>query len=356
MKAVSLFSGAGGMDLGAELAGIKVIYANDNDADSCETYSKNFPDTTVVCSDVKELNLDSIPKADILLGGYPCQSFSLGGNRDPEKDERTYLYLEYAKVLSKIQPKFFIAENVSGLTGVKGGKFFNDQLEAFQKIGPGYVISRRIVDAKEYGVPQSRRRVLLVGVRKDLNKAFIFPEPTHGKGKDLLPYSSHGDAIKDLPLDQEGDYYHRPHDPDKGFSWYFMSRNRKSPWDGPAYTVVANWRHITLHPASPTMKMVWSDLKNGFKQKWEFTGEYEHLSEDPSRPILKEPRRLTWQECARIQTFPDNFVFCGKVESKFRQIGNAVPVLLAKTMLSRIVDGSGLSDVPSEGERFGVFD
>ena len=103
MKAVSLFSGAGGMDLGAELAGIEVIFANDNDEDSCKTYSKNFPKCEVICKDIKELDLDSIPKADLLLGGYPCQSFSLGGKRDPEKDERTYLYLEYAKVLKKIR-------------------------------------------------------------------------------------------------------------------------------------------------------------------------------------------------------------------------------------------------------------
>lgn len=359
MKAISLFSGAGGMDLGAEMAGIDVVFANDNDADSCSTYSKNFSNTTVVCGDVKELDYSKLPDADILLGGYPCQSFSLAGKRDPEKDERTYLYLEYAKVLEKVQPKYFVAENVSGLTGVQGGKFFKEQLDAFHKIGPGYVISRKVVDAKDYGVPQSRRRVLLVGVRKDLKQAYIFPEPTHGKpGSGLTPYASHGEAIKDLPLDAEGEYYHRPHDPDKGFSWYFMSRNRKSPWDGPAFTVVANWRHITLHPGSPTMKMVWSDLKNGFKQKWEFTDEYEHLSANPNRPFLKEPRRLSWRECARIQTFPDSFIFEGKIESKFRQIGNAVPVLLAKTMLSRIVDGTGLAEIPKENVQLqlGIFD
>lgn len=355
LKAVSLFCGAGGMDLGAEMAGVKVIFANDIDHDSCKTYQRNFPHTKVIEGDVKDIK--SFPKVDILLGGYPCQSFSLGGKRNPEKDHRTYLYQEYARVLELIEPKYFIAENVSGLTGVMGGKFFKAQLEAFQKVGRyGYTISRKIVDARDYGVPQKRRRVLLIGVRKDLNKAYIFPEPTHGKGIGLKPYTSHGEAIKDLPLNPEGEYYHRPHDPDGGFSWYFMSRNRKSNWDEPSYTVVANWRHTTLHPASPVMKIVWSDLKNGFKQKWEFTKEFEQLKNDPKRPILKIPRRLSWRECARIQTFPDRFIFEGKnVESKFRQIGNAVPPLLAKIIVERIISREGLGNIPQQAQQLGIF-
>lgn len=357
LTAVSLFSGAGGMDLGAELAGVEVIFANDIDHDSCETYRRNFPNATVVEGDIKEIK--DFPHADLLLGGYPCQSFSMGGKRKPEDDIRTNLYMEYARVLEIIQPKYFIAENVSGLTGVQGGKFFKAQLEAFQNIGKyGYTISRQILDASEYGVPQKRKRVLIIGVRKDIGKAYEFPKPTHGKNG-LLPFASHGEAIKDLIEDQEGHYYHRPHDPDKGFSWYFMSRNRKANWDGPAFTVVANWRHTTLHPASPTMKMVWSDLKNGFKQKWEFTDEYEHTKVDPTRPILKEPRRLSWRECARIQTFPDSFVFEGKnVQSKINQIGNAVPPLLAKVIIERIVTGEGLIDIPTEKQQMalGIFD
>jgi DNA (cytosine-5)-methyltransferase 1 len=125
-------------------------------------------------------------------------------------------------------------------------------------------------------------------------------------------------------------------------SWYFMSRNRKKKWDEPAFTVVANWRHITLHPACPTMEMTWSNLSDGFKQRWDFTDKYEHIEDNPDRLILKEPRRLSWRECARIQTFPDNFEPVGKVESKFQQIGNAVPPMLAKAIFEHLLSGKGL--------------
>jgi DNA (cytosine-5)-methyltransferase 1 len=127
-----------------------------------------------------------------------------------------------------------------------------------------------------------------------------------------------------------------------------MSRNRKAAWDKPAFTVVANWRHITLHPASPIMKLTWSNLADGWKQRWDFHDEYEHTESDPSRPTLDEPRRLSWRECARIQTFPKRFTPAGSTESKFNQIGNAVPPQLAKCMLQEIVSGAGLVS-PQEG-------
>ena len=122
LKAISLFSGAGGMDLGAKLSGIDVIYANEIDPLIASSLAKNFPETEVTAKDIKEVN--SFPKADIVFGGYPCQSFSMGGKRNPKKDSRTYLYLEFARVLNEVQPKFFVAENVSGLSKLKGGLIF----------------------------------------------------------------------------------------------------------------------------------------------------------------------------------------------------------------------------------------
>ena len=119
---------------------------------------------------------------------------------------------------------------------------------------------------------------------------------------------------------------------------------KKKPWDEPSYTVVANWRHITLHPACQTMKLTWSNLADGFKQRWDFSGEYEHLDKDSTRPILETPRRLSWRECSRIQTFQHDFEPVGSVESKFQQIGNAVPPLLAKSIIEPLVDGKGLLD------------
>lgn len=345
LRAISLFSGCGGMDIGAERAGVEIIFANDIDADACATLSKNFRNTEVACGDIGQIKV--FPEADLIIGGYPCQSFSMGGNRKPQDDARTFLYLHFARCLKLIQPKFFIAENVSGLQKIKSGSFLNEQMSAFLNAGKfGYRVTYQVVDAKEYGVPQSRKRIFLVGVRKDLGMIYEFPPPTHGKRSKknpcLRPFASHGEAIKDLPLWPSGEFYERPHDPEGHFSWYYMSRNRKGPWDGPSYTIVANWRHITLHPASPVMKLTWSDLANGWKQRWDFSEEYEHIKTDPNRPILDVPRRLSWRECARIQTFPKAFHVEGCVESKFTQIGNAVPPLLAEVIVGHLVSGKGL--------------
>jgi DNA (cytosine-5)-methyltransferase 1 len=332
--------------LGAEQAGMEVVYANELVELFAQTLRMNFTHTEVVSGDIT--NITDFPKADVVMGGYPCQSFSMGGKRNPKNDHRTYLYLEFARVLDVVNPKFFVAENVSGLSKLRGGVFLNEQIAAFKDRGEhGYDITFKILNTHDYGVPQKRKRIVLVGVRKDLGLRYAVPEPTHGKGAGLLPYASHGDAIKDLPLWPEGEFYERPDD--KGnFSWYFMSRNRKADWDGPAFTVVANWRHTTIHPASPTMKLEWSDLANGFKQKWYFSDEYEHLATDATRPTLEKPRRLSWRECARIQTFPDSFQFAGNTEQKITQIGNAVPVEFAKIILERIANGSGLVPITKD--------
>lgn len=351
MKAISLFSGAGGLDFGAEAAGITVDYANEIDSDACATLREYFPNTEVDCRDIKQVK--SFPKGDILIGGYPCQSFSMGGNRNPGRDSRTALYLEFARCLGEIQPKFFVAENVSGLRQIQGGRFLHEQFDAFENAGIlGYRINFAVLDAKDYGVPQRRKRIFLVGVRRDLGMKYEFPTPTHGKGASpkhgLLPYASHGDAINDLPLWPSGEFYERPHDPEGHMSWYFMSRNRKAAWDEPSFTVVANFRHVTLHPACPVMKLTWSNLADGFKQRWDFSDEYEHLEGHPDRPTLEIPRRLSWRECARIQMFPKNFEPTGNLESKFNQVGNAVPVGLAFAILRPIVDGTGLREARDE--------
>ena len=197
-----------------------------------------------------------------------------------------------------------------------------------------------LLNAADYGVPQFRKRVVIVGVRQDLANGFEFPKPTHAKPKiaskvGLLPHASHGAVIANLPPFPVGEYYERPHDPQGNFAWYFMSRNRRHRWDGPAFTVVANYRHITLHPASPVMELEWSDLANGWKQKWRFTDTYDHLQFCPSFPRLS-PRRLSWQEAAAIQTFPKRFVPTGTLEEKFAQIGNAVPPLLMQQVLRQV--------------------
>lgn len=353
LTAISLFSGCGGIDFAARDLGIDVRFANDVIPETEITFQNYFPEVDFHLQDIRQL--DKFPKVDIVTGGYPCQSFSMGGKRNPANDPRTFLFKEFARVVDSVKPKYFVAENVSGLKSVQDGQWLKLQLDTFNSIGGhGYNIAMTVLNARDYGVPQRRKRVLIVGVRKDLGLFYHFPKPTHGdplKEKSLLPYTSHGEAIKHLPLDAPGEFYERPHDPEGNFSWYYMSRNRKANWFGPAFTVVANFRHITLHPASPTMKLVWSNLADGFKQKWDFSDEYEHLQIDSSLPKLEQPRRLSWREAALIQTFPDNFEPAGKLEKKFEQIGNAVPPGLMKAVLKPIVDGSGLHPFPGEHEQ-----
>jgi DNA (cytosine-5)-methyltransferase 1 len=348
MKAISLFAGCGGADFGLKKLGVDVVYANEILPYACESLKTYFPHTDVENADIREIT--KFPKVDLVVGGYPCQSFSLAGKRDPEKDPRSYLFKEFARAVDSINPKYFVAENVSGMKGVAEGRFLSEQRTLFSNLGSGYRISERVVDARDYGIPQRRRRIFIVGVRSDLDQIFAFPRETHGdekkirKAKHLLPYTSHGDAIAHLPVDCPGEFYERPHDEKGHMSWYYMSRNRKAAWDAPAFCVVANFRHITLHPACQTMHCVWSNLADGYKQKWEFSGQYEHLEADPARPTLEVPRRLSWRECAAIQTFPKDFEPTGKLEHKFEQIGNAIPPQLFEKMFQGLIDGTALDD------------
>ncbi|WP_093212810.1 MULTISPECIES: DNA cytosine methyltransferase [unclassified Variovorax] len=343
-RVISLFSGAGGMDFGSHAAGFETVLALDNFPAATETFACHFPEADVVTGDIYEFNeskKNPYPKADVLTGGYPCQSFSMGGVRNPSKDDRSNLFLGFAAAVNKIKPKVFIAENVSGLAKLNKGEWFHKQLAVYEnELSAKYHVHTMLLNAADYGVPQFRKRVLIVGVRDDVSDSFEFPDPTHTKPKlaekaGLLPHASHGEAIKHLPPHPAGEYYERPHDPEGNFAWYFMSRNRRHRWDSPAFTVVANFRHITLHPASPKMELEWSDLANGWKQKWRFTTEYDHLKFSPKFPSL-QPRRLSWREAAAIQTFPATFSPGGNLEEKFEQIGNAVPPLLMEQIMKQV--------------------
>ena len=345
---ISLFSGCGGMDLGAERAGAKIVLANDSMKAAAETHAKNFK-ARFIHGPVEQI--ERFPRADLVIGGYPCQSFSMGGVRDPDRDHRTQLYQHFARCVDEVSPKFFVAENVSGLRALQNGRFLDEQLELFSRAGQegGYNLAVRLLRAEEHGVPQRRKRLFIVGVRRDLKLHYWFPQATHAKieaavKKGLEPFTSHGDQIAGLPLWPTGEFYERPHDPDGHFAWYYMSRNRKASWAAPSFTVVANWRHITLHPAGPVMRLTWSDLADGWKQRWDFAEEFEHTVAQPERPVLEVPRRLSWRECALIQTFPPGFEPAGDAERKFEQIGNAVPPMLAEAVVRPLLDGSGLRE------------
>lgn len=348
LTGVSLFSGCGGSDLGAKRAGVNIVFANDSFAPAVETYNKHkaiisSESTDVRANDVRDIA--TFPDCDILIGCYPCQSFTMGGPRSPESDERTNLYKEFLRCLKQTRPRYFVVENVAGMQLLEGGRYLYEQIKAFSEAYKGYLVSFMPLDAKDFGVPADRKRLILVGVRRDVGAYYWFPRPTHGPNSESgQAYASHGDALEGLPLDRPNEYYHPEKDP---FSWWFMSRNRKRAWDAPAYTVVSNWRHVTLHPASPTMQMISSDWRNGSKQAWDFTSEFEHIIAHPNRPVLERPRRLSWRECGVLQTFPREIEPAGSVQAKYWQFGNAVPPLLMEQIVRNITSGAGLQSKES---------
>lgn len=333
MKTISLFSGAGGLDLGAVAAGAEIVFANDVLAEAAEAHGQLIPNANFFLGDIR--GISQFPDADLVMGGYPCQPFSLGGARRPDADERSVLFREFARCVESVKPSFFVAENVAGLRGLGGRRWLNEQLTAFSELG--YKISWQILKADEHGVPQRRRRLFIVGVRSDRCERFDF---------DALPRTRsvpHGDVIAHLPSWPEGEFYERADDPDSNWSWYYMSRNRKAPWDGPSYTVLANYRHTPVHPASPAMELEWSNLADGWKQRWRFSNRFEHVEGDAQRLTLPTPRRLAWREGSLLQTFPEWFSPPGSLRRKFELIGNAVPPRLGETLVRGITTQSALA-------------
>jgi len=331
LTVVSLFSGCGGLDLGFTKAGFKLIYANDNDPAVWETFEKNHG-IQIDRRSINDIKSGDIPEGDGIIGGPPCQSWSLAGEMRGVEDERGRLFYEYIRILNDLRPKFFLAENVPGIVSRTHMPEFKRILSKFAEIG--YNVSFRILDARDYGVPQERRRVIVVGYLKELGAIFAFPPPTHSKnggiapdGRRLEKWSTLRDAIGDLPEAVPALEKNRPNPDAKvpnhefmngSFSSIYMSRNRRRDWDEPSYTIQAGGRHAPLHPSSAKMVKVGED-------KWEFDGQ------NPKY------RRLSVRECARIQTFPDSFIFHYKnVAEGYRMVGNAVPVRLAETLARKI--------------------
>ena len=248
----------------------------------------------LVCENISKVDLSTIPVTDIMLGGFPCQGFSLSGPRKID-DSRNSLYKHYVEVVKKNKPKIFIGENVKGILTMGNGSIIEAIIEEFSECG--YNVFYQLVNAKNYGVPQDRERVIIVGFRKDLNiNEFSIPQYL-GKSCNLK------DAIGDLPSAKPNEVCNAP------FSSRYMSRNRKRNWDEVSYTIPAMAKQVTLYPGSPDMIKKDKDL-------WEFgkTG---------------VTRRLSWKEAAAIQTFPREIEFFGNLTEIYKQIGNAVPVKLA---------------------------
>lgn len=295
---VSLFCGAGGLDIGFEKQGFKTIWANDVNEDACITH-KSWSDAEIVCGDIGGLKFDNIPKSDVILGGFPCQGFSLAGPRKID-DSRNVLYRYFVKLVSEKEPLVFVAENVKGLLTLGNGEIINAIVDDFSS--KGYNVEYHLVNAANYGVPQDRNRVLIVGVRKDIKKKFIKPEEC--KNKYTLE-----DALKNMEEQKVEDICFAP------YSSRYMSRNRKRNWDEVSFTIPAMAKQVPLWPGSPNMEKIGQD-------KWVFGDGI--------------TRRLSYREAARIQTFDDNIEFHGDLTSKYRQIGNAVPVKLAEAFAGNV--------------------
>ena len=294
MRVVSLFSGAGGLDFGFIKAGHQILWANDLYRDAVEKDQKNIGNH-IVCEDISKISTSDIPDCDIVIGGFPCQGFSVANTKRHVDDERNVLYKQLLRVIRDKNPKFFLAENVKGILSIGKGKVFQMILDDFQSIG--YNVQYRVLNAADYGVPQTRLRVIIVGVRKDVHFEYKYPSPTNSKdGANGLPrWVSVSDALKDIP---DPDLPNNL--PNHNYSKYKLSFNgyighRPLNPDMPAPTVTAR-----------------GDDKGGVV-------------------ILPHPtaaRRMSCRELATIQSFPLDYEFQGNRSSVYRQIGNAVPVLL----------------------------
>lgn len=294
MKVVSLFSGAGGLDLGFIKAGHQIVWANDLYRDAVETYRRNIGDH-IVCEDISKIRTEEIPDADIIIGGFPCQGFSVANTKRHVGDERNELYKQLIRVIKDKRPKFFLAENVKGILSIGKGQVFQMILNDFRELG--YKVQYRVLNAADFGVPQTRLRVIIVGVRNDIDFEYTYPQPTNSKdGSDGLPrWVSVSEALRDIP---DPDL---PNDlPNHDYSKYKLNFNgyighRPLDPDLPAPTVTAR-----------------GDDRGGVV-------------------ILPHPsgqRRMSCRELAAIQSFPLTYDFQGNRSSVYRQIGNAVPVLL----------------------------
>lgn len=383
---ISLFSGAGGMDLGFIKSGFNIVWANDFNADAVETYKKNIGNH-IVLGDItqiptKEINKENL-EIDIVIGGFPCQGFSIANKNRSMEDKRNFLYLELLRVIKETKPKFFIAENVKGILSIEGGAVSKMILKDFESLG--YKVDYKLLNAADYGVPQARERVIIMGNRLGLDNKF--PEITHGNSDGLKKQKTVEDAIgflqdveiangkveEFIEVDGKKIYNHIAHTnvADKFFGRkysvnqfdicdYLKEWKAKTNYSTQKIDEIFGYKHTASHwfrkdngSGSIPKPEDWWKLKEllGFDDKYDvavttFVEKQIKFEQSlritnwkrPSDTItasmpeihVNKQRRLSVRECAILQTFPNNFVFTGNLSSQHRQVGNAVPVLLAK--------------------------
>lgn len=317
MNIISLFAGAGGLDLGFEKAGFNIVWANEFDKKITATYKHNHKNTILCPKSIVNVANDEIPNTDIdgIIGGPPCQSWSLAGNMKGKLDKRGALVDEYIRIVKHVQPKFFVFENVKGIVSSAHIDSFKAILQALQELG--YDTKYQLLNAVDYNTAQTRERIFIVGFKKSLNVSYDFPSPSPNKLaiKDIL-----NDLPEQKPFDKDTSQFDSNEYFVGSFPSIFMSRNRIRNAVQPSFTIQASGRQAPLHFSSPEM------IKVG-KDKFEFNGN------------LNQVRRLSVRECARIQGFPDDFKFIyHQINDAYKMIGNAVPVPLANALANSIHD------------------
>lgn len=284
--------------MGLIAAGNSIVWAVDFNDDAVNTYNTNIGNHAV-CEDITKVKFESVPDADVIVGGFPCQGFSVANLRRAANDERNTLYLEFIRAVKIKQPKYFIAENVKGILSLDGGNAIQTIIRDFSEIG--YMVDMKLFNMADYGVPQTRQRVIIVGQRKDLGPNFLFqfPTPTHNKTGPLKPWVSIKETLDhfpdpDLPNDVLNHTYSA-----YGVKYRNFTAHRPTNPDYPSPTILAR-----------------GNGKGGVCAIPHYNGK----------------RRLTVRESAAIQTFPDDFEFKGSMTSCYRQVGNAVPPLFSKLL------------------------
>lgn len=331
-RLISLFSGCGGMDSGFKKAGFNIVYANDFDADAQAVYALNLGE--IDKRDILTVGEDEIPDGDILTAGFPCQPFSNAGSRKGVHDSRGMLYKECLRIIERKMPKVIVFENVKGLLSTKyiDGRNLSDVIveDLAEMNGIGYNVVYQLVNAADYGVPQNRQRVLFVGVRKDLNKTFVFPEK-QSKEKLTLRH------ILDIPADVENNV-------DWPFSPQALEMINHINEGG-------SWKDVPYEHLAPRFQRIRDDMKKyhspNFYRRFsrdEICGTITASAQPENCGIIHptENRRYTVREVARIQTFPDDFKFITdspkNITAMYKVIGNAVPVNLAYNIASAIME------------------
>lgn len=318
MKVIELFSGAGGLALGLEQAGLETVALVEQDKWACATLRSNRPGWNVIESPVEEVQFTR-GQADVVAGGFPCQAFSYAGKKLGLQDTRGTLFYEFARVVDEVQPKLFIAENVKGFLTHDGGKTLATAVELLSELG--YIVEYKLLNAADYGVPQLRERLILVGTRGDKKFAWPAVQLPRPVLRDVLldcpesagqSYSARDKQVFDL-VPEGGNWRNLPREVLANYVPYLLGKH------GGGSTQTA--KRLSLDDQSPTI----------------LTSPHQKTT---ARCHPTETRPLTVRESARIQGFPDDWSFQGGIAAQYKQIGNAVPVTLAKALGQAILDWS----------------